>query len=107
MLKYYILDGHFVKEESCFLGWCEWFGSADRIIDRDILTIKTYGTRFKEIIISTVFLGIDHNFFGGKPLLFETMIFGGPIDGEMKRCSTWKEAIKMHESMCLKVSRYC
>lgn len=28
--------------------------------------------------VSTVFLGIDHNFYGdGPPLLFETMVFGG------------------------------
>ena len=31
----------------------------------------------KEHVISTVFIGIDHNFSGvGRPILFESMVFG-------------------------------
>ena len=26
-------------------------------------------------LVSTVFLGVNHNFFGGKPLIFETRVF--------------------------------
>lgn len=29
-----------------------------------------------EVRVSTIFLGIDHNFSGGTPILFETMVFG-------------------------------
>jgi hypothetical protein len=50
--------------------------------------------------ISTVFLGIDHQFLSdGPPILFETMIFGGKFDsGEYQtRCSTWAEAEIMHQ----------
>lgn len=47
--------------------------------------------------ISTVFLGLDHSFFDGPPLVFETMIFGGPEDGFMNRYSTWKEAEEGHK----------
>lgn len=51
--------------------------------------------------VSTVFLGIDHNHWGeGLPLLFETMIFGGKHDQEQFRCSTWDEAVDMHEAAC-------
>lgn len=46
--------------------------------------------------ISTVFLGLDHQWGDGPPLLFETMIFGGPHDQYQMRCSTWDEAIKQH-----------
>lgn len=36
--------------------------------------------------VSTVFLGIDHNFFReGPPILFETMIFGDPNNEEFQR----------------------
>jgi hypothetical protein len=42
--------------------------------------------------ISTVFLGLDHNFSGGDPLLFETMVFGGPLDGRMWRYKTYADA---------------
>jgi hypothetical protein len=68
-------------------------------------TLNSYGidpwrvaeTELGQARISTVFLGIDHQFFGGKPLLFETMIFGGQHDKYQNRCSTWDEAEKMHE----------
>lgn len=53
-----------------------------------------------EYHISTVFLGLDHGHgFTKRPLLFETMIFGeGKGDGYQTRCSTWDEAVKMHEA---------
>ncbi len=46
--------------------------------------------------VSTVFLGIDHSFTGGKPVLFETMIFGGEYDGEQWRYTTWDDAEAGH-----------
>jgi hypothetical protein len=54
-------------------------------------------TTVGKVDISTVFLGLDHNFFGGKPLLFETMVFGGENDEYQNRCSTWEEAEAMHQ----------
>lgn len=50
-----------------------------------------------EIEVSTVFLGIDHNWSGeGGPILFETIIFGGPRDSEMRRYRTMREAKEGH-----------
>jgi len=49
------------------------------------------------VSISTVFLGFDHSFGGGEPLLFETMIFGGKHDEYQERYSTREEAIKGHK----------
>jgi hypothetical protein len=47
--------------------------------------------------VSTVFLGLDHNFSGkGDPLLFETMIFGGPLDEHQRRYATWDQAERGH-----------
>jgi hypothetical protein len=51
---------------------------------------------FGEVRVSTIFLGLDHSFGDGPPLLFETMIFGGKHDQEQWRCSTWDEAQKQH-----------
>ena len=45
--------------------------------------------------ISTVFLGIDHNFggaVGDPPVVFETMVFGGDLDESMDRYTTWRKA---------------
>lgn len=45
--------------------------------------------------ISTVFLALDHSFNNkDMPVLFETMIF--PDQDYQTRCSTWREALKMH-----------
>ena len=46
--------------------------------------------------VSTVFLGIDHSFGSGPPLLWETMIFGGEHDGYQDRYSTYDEAMAGH-----------
>lgn len=37
--------------------------------------------------VSTVFLGVDHGYDTKEPILFETMIFGGPCDGFQWRYS--------------------
>lgn len=56
-----------------------------------------------DVHVSTVFIGLDHSFGEGPPLLFETMVFGGEHDGDQDRCSTWDEAEVMHRKMCEKV----
>lgn len=51
-------------------------------------------------LISTVWLGLDHNHVDGPPLLFETMIFnkvGGYRDIYCNRYSTWEEAEEGHK----------
>jgi hypothetical protein len=48
-----------------------------------------------DVRVSTVFLGLDHG-YGGPPIIFETMIFGGPHDKYQERYSTWQEAEEGH-----------
>jgi hypothetical protein len=43
--------------------------------------------RGEVIRVSTVFLMLDHSFMGGPPVLWETMVFGGPND-----CEQWRYA---------------
>ena len=91
----YVLEGHEVKatpftesDPEYFMGMCvtiaeNWFGH------------EAIG----EIHVSTIFLGIDHaHGFNARPLLFETMIFGGgeDIDLYQVRCCTWDEAMEEH-----------
>ena len=52
--------------------------------------------------VSTVFLGLDHG-FRGKPILFETLVMGGPCDQDGDRYSTWAEAEEGHARFLLKV----
>jgi hypothetical protein len=59
--------------------------------------------KFDGIVISTVFLGLDHSFGNGPPLIFETMVFGGIHDGECTRYSTWDQAVAGHRIMVKKI----
>jgi len=54
--------------------------------------------------VSTVFLGLDHSYGEGPPLLWETLVFGGHMDQEMDRCSGGKaDARAMHDRMVSRV----
>jgi hypothetical protein len=94
MNDYYILDGHETKSVS-FEEWSKKYSTQDRRVGR---------TEIGESEVSTVFLGLDHG-WDGETLLFETLVFGGPMDGEMNRCSTWEQAEEMHRALCEKVER--
>lgn len=48
--------------------------------------------------VSTVWLGLDHNFGQGLPLIFETMVFG-PDELDCQRYSTEDEACAGHQAM--------
>lgn len=57
-------------------------------------------TSHNGVLISTVFLSMEHGRdMRGRPILFETMVFGGPHDGFQQRYCTWQEAEAGHESM--------
>lgn len=86
MTDKYILDGK-VPRPASLMEWARWFETADRHVAKDMLG---------DVRISTVFLGINHRFGPGTPLIFETMIFGGPHDQHQERSSTWGEAEKQH-----------
>lgn len=87
----YILRGHTPVPCEDLLQWANWFENAERHVAED---------RVGEARVSTVFLGLDHNFGReGPPILFETMVFGGPCDGEQNRYATWDEAAQGHQTM--------
>ena len=51
--------------------------------------------------VSTIWLGLDLGFSwpaGGPPVIFETMIFGGPLDGYCERWTTEAEARAGHRA---------
>jgi hypothetical protein len=85
----YILDveGNPVAEPD-LLAWGKWMQTAERSVARD---------EFQDVLVSTVFLGLDHGFGDeGAPVLFETMIFGGDLNDYSERYSTRQEAIDGH-----------
>jgi hypothetical protein len=56
-----------------------------------------------ETQISTVWLGLDHG-FGGRPLIFETMVFppNSSLDLDCERYETEREALIGHAAMVMK-----
>lgn len=51
-----------------------------------------------EFWVSTVFLGLDHSYGKGPPILWETMVFGGSMRDEyMERYTSEQEALEGHE----------
>jgi rubredoxin len=79
------------------LTWARWFedgGGASRTVATDDIG----GSR-----VSTVFLALDHSFGHGLPVLWETMVFGGPLDGEMARYTSKGDALAGHQAMCVRV----
>lgn len=91
----YILEGKQPKLVEDVIEWGQWFETAERQVAK---TELPNGVR-----ISTVFLGLDHNFSGGIPILFETMIFGGKHDQYQERYATWDEAESGHKKAIAKV----
>lgn len=88
----YILDdaGNPVAEPD-MLKWARWFG--EHTNDRQVARTKLPD----DVTVSTVFLGLDHSFEPGKVLLFETMIFNGPLDETQCRYETREQALAGHE----------
>jgi hypothetical protein len=79
--------------------WATWFEDDPEARNVALTCTERYD-------VSTVFLGLDHNFTGvGPPILFETMVF--PKYGDMneracERYATWDEAVAGHERMVRK-----
>lgn len=92
----YILVGHEPVLEPDLDKWAAWIEKAERHVG---------DTMIGDSRVSTVFLGLDHSFGNGSPVLWETMIFGGPLDQEQERCGGgWKDAEAMHQRWVKRVT---
>lgn len=76
-----------------FKEWARLHSNLDyKRVARTHLTHKT--------LVSTVWLGLDHGFTGGPPVIFETMVFYGKNDDEpMWRYHTEEEALAGHQKV--------
>jgi len=113
-MKHYILKNREIIEVS-LLEWGKYLQSRteDRVVKHDVV-YKPFSRPYR---VSTVFLGIDHQYGDGPTLLFETMIFVGEIPEELgkderlrafddifcDRYSTYEEAEKGHETALNKI----
>lgn len=94
MDKYILDENHKAVQEPDLLKWGKWNEKIEnRRVANEIVNDKWR--------VSTVFLGIDHSFGEGEPLLFETMVFEGDdaTDLDCARYSTWEQAVAGHAHM--------
>ena len=85
------------RPEHDLLTWARWYQTAQRQI---VLT------RFRWGRVSTIFMGLDQDYFSifglppdpltYKPLVWETMVFGGKMDREQRRYRSREEALAGH-----------
>jgi hypothetical protein len=92
----YILEGHTPVPEPDLYTWGRWLETADR---------NVAWTEHEMFTVSTVFLGLDHNFgWRGPPVLFETMAFYPETTAELEgescwRYSSWDDAETGHKAV--------
>ena len=86
-----------VEDKKELLRWGQMFENQNRVVRQE---------QVGELFISTVFLGIDHGWGDGPPILWETMVFAaGKKAIDCDRCAGNREqAEAMHEVMVAKHS---
>jgi hypothetical protein len=101
----FILDEHGEPQRCDDLeAWGAWFERSSRDRSRIVAADKDEGPDGGTITVSTVFLGLDHNFNEqGPPVLWESMIFGGVLDQEQRRYTSREAALAGHQELCRQV----
>ena len=87
------------------LQWTELFKDKEyRVVSQQYLD--------PNLLVSTVWLGLNHSFTGEVPEIFETMVFGNKdqngfrVDLDMERYATEAEAIAGHRRFMVKYTQY-
>lgn len=107
LVRWYLLDKNNKPKRATLRQWSVWRESNPP-------NLHVGSTQKGKVWVSTVFLGLDHGHSIRKnapPILFETMIFDIHPRAKLPRnrqkarnyqtrCSTWAEALKMHEAGC-------
>ena len=74
--------------------WVKWYEKANRKVALD-------ESDDGSIVVSTVFLGLDHG-QPGNSLLFETNVFDDYESVEITRYGSWDEALEGHRAIAAK-----
>ena len=92
-LHYKLVDN---KPVNCdFLEYVQFYNTGNSIVKQS--------DPLPGVKVSTVFMGINLNFFSKEPVCFEMMIFGGKYDQTIRRYKTYEEALDDHHVWCTKI----
>lgn len=95
---YYIIDDdtkqirHPVNLDE-YIQWCEQHCDVIGGVSVRI----AYSELAPDVDVSTIFMTLDHSFGFGPPVLYETIVFGGPLNLYRRRYHTEEEALRGHE----------
>ena len=94
---YYVVNpGGTVEPANDLLSWGVWYEQARELPFEDGGRKVARSDLLGDLWVSTVFLGLDHGFGNGPPVLFETMIFSGSNGQQQWRYGTVEEARAGH-----------
>jgi hypothetical protein len=86
---------HTVERMDDIVEWERRYGLDERVIARDVIG---------KVLITTQFLGLE---IGenrqGKPLLFESLVMKGPLDGTKQHYANYADAMVGHGALLLRV----
>jgi hypothetical protein len=98
--KYILTDQHEVVEERDLKVWARWVEDHqdESQVALDIIDEQTGA------YISTRFFGLNLNLAwdlerAHPPVVFETMVFGGPLHLQQQRYHTWAQAVAGHAAL--------
>lgn len=80
--KWILVNGEPVLEPD-LIKWAKWYETRDRVLAQT--NTKT------GMMVSTVFLGLDHSFGAGEPILWETLVFKGDEHPEYDQSTRWRD----------------
>ena len=107
-MELYVLEGKKYRQAKDSGEWGEYMRTpSDNPLYRHVARVYYYVDDVAYCDLSTVFLGIDHNYGrNGAPILFESMIFGGgSLNETQKRYCTWDEAEAGHSLLHAKIRK--
>jgi hypothetical protein len=92
VVNYFVLNDRgepvAVSDSSEWERWCE---RTDRGVARTVVAA--------DVVVLTAFSGVDEGLSEQPPLLFETRVFGGVLDGEYQQHATRVDALAAHTTL--------
>lgn len=102
MMEKYILDENDCPQLVSIFDYFKWQKSLPEQI-RTGIGFRLARTESPQATVSTVYLGSDHGYGEGPPLLWETMVFcDGDNNEDCLRASSREEAMTNHQALVKK-----
>ncbi len=100
MGRYFILNDGRVTEEPDYETWSKWYESTYENVSGIAQTETTQGTVTTKFMAMS--MALDKN---AAPMIFETSVSGGWLDGQIQRYATIEEAKQGHQTWVEKVKK--